>query len=175
MKSEGRSRCSGLGRDVHHRNNWVPCLSSVNQSTAFSDGLTQIGCIMCTWIIDIRVIWPESTLLISNFRLSLPHRSFSNFLFFFLFSVHDNGARLQQYWSIVEKMPPLYKANLRWGTVAYNNCMYVKIMKVRSSQSCLYLSSSGKGLKNSGVNGDSSPDLCDVGAMLHTIISQLAW
>lgn len=28
--------------------------------------------------------------------------------------IQDNGARLQQYWSIVEKMPPLYKANLRY-------------------------------------------------------------
>ncbi|XP_068673991.1 rho GTPase-activating protein 44-like isoform X2 [Montipora foliosa] len=29
-------------------------------------------------------------------------------------SIQDNGARLQAYWSIVDKMPPLYKANLRY-------------------------------------------------------------
>ena len=28
-------------------------------------------------------------------------------------SIQENGTKLQAYWTIVEKMPPLYKANLR--------------------------------------------------------------
>ena len=37
------------------------------------------------------------------------------------------------------------------------------------------LSSSEKGLKNSGLNEDSNPDLCDVGAVLHSSGHQANW
>ena len=35
--------------------------------------------------------------------------------------------------------------------------------------------SSEKGLKNSGLNGDSNTDLCDVGAVLHQLSCQANW
>ena len=37
------------------------------------------------------------------------------------------------------------------------------------------LSSSKKGLKNSGLNGDLNPDLCDAGAVLHQLSHQANW
>ena len=37
------------------------------------------------------------------------------------------------------------------------------------------LSSSEKRLKNSGLNGDSNPDLCDAGAVLHQLSNQANW
>ena len=39
----------------------------------------------------------------------------------------------------------------------------------------LILSSSEKCLKNSGLNGDSNPDLCDAGAVLHRWSYQANW
>ena len=38
-----------------------------------------------------------------------------------------------------------------------------------------YLSSSEKSLKNSGLNGDSSNDLCEVGAVLYHLSYQTNW
>ena len=43
----------------------------------------------------------------------------------------------------------------------------------RSFYRCL--SSSKKGLKNSGLNGDSNPDLCDAGVVLHQFSYQANW
>ena len=37
------------------------------------------------------------------------------------------------------------------------------------------LRGSEKGLKNSGLNGDSNPDLCDAGAVLHQLSYQANW
>ena len=37
------------------------------------------------------------------------------------------------------------------------------------------LSSSEKGLKNSGLNGDSNPDLCDAGAVFYRLSYQANW
>ena len=39
----------------------------------------------------------------------------------------------------------------------------------------LLLSSSEKGLKSSGLNGDSNPDLCDAGAVLYQLSYQTNW
>ena len=38
-----------------------------------------------------------------------------------------------------------------------------------------YLSSSEKHLKNSGLNGDPKPDLCNAGAVLYQLSSQANW
>ena len=43
----------------------------------------------------------------------------------------------------------------------------------RSFYGCF--SSSEKGLKNSGLNGDSNPDLCDAGAVLYQLSFQANW
>ena len=37
------------------------------------------------------------------------------------------------------------------------------------------LSNSEKGVKNSGLNGDSNPDLCDTCAVLHQLSNQANW
>ena len=37
------------------------------------------------------------------------------------------------------------------------------------------LSSSEKSLKNSGLNGDSNPNLCDAGALLYQLSNQANW
>ena len=39
----------------------------------------------------------------------------------------------------------------------------------------LLISSSEKGLKNSGLNRDSNPDLCDAGAVLYQLSYQANW
>ena len=39
----------------------------------------------------------------------------------------------------------------------------------------LYLSSSEKGLKNSGLNRDSNPELCNASAVLYQLSSQANW
>jgi len=41
--------------------------------------------------------------------------------------------------------------------------------------SLFQLSSSEKGLKNSDLNGDSNPDICDAGAVLHQFSSEANW
>lgn len=52
-------------------------------------------------------------------------------ILFFDYRIQDNGTRLQAYWTIVEKMPSLYKANLRWEYLrVLNSDVYLFFWKI---------------------------------------------